>query len=260
MKPKIPIRLGCAEDAEAIYKLKTEAFGAGYLRYTIYLAPESVRYLRDLLAQGPAQSRHSIYVACQSREIIGYYEVIHSGDDFLLNYIGVTDRAKGSGLGNHLLNHFEQTGAVAGCRRFTLDVFDSNIPARDWYWRRGYRTLASSFQVCLPLGFLDSKEAPVLDFRREDWEAALREELLRGFSKVTCRCGPGTVTVGLIAGRVSKLLSREGVDLQSAVASIDAHLRDQRENLILAGLPEIPAEWVGLPSEKVLRLAKSVQS
>ena len=253
------IRTAHAQDARAIYALMREAFGKDFLSYTIYQAPRAVRYLTELIAQGPDQSLHGFFVICLKEKILGYYNAIRRSDEWFLNYIAVDTAARGYKLGNTLLNHYEERGRIYGCRQLALDVFDSNEVARDWYMKLGYKLHSHRFDVRLALYSLAKKGSLPLNWGSDAWLTALREEKRQGFSKVECQCGQGRLTLGLIANSTCKLLDFEGVTLAEAIFAVGSKLRDEREVLILSSLPHIPVGWPVLSSEKLLRLCKLIK-
>jgi hypothetical protein len=191
-------------------------------------------------------------------EILGYYHAFRHDTEFFLNYIGVATTARRRGLGNALLKHYEDTGRASGCHRLTLDVFDSNQWARDWYWNHGYQFLSSSFSALLPLNAWTSGSSFSLDYDRASWTRSCTEEQVRGFSKIECPCGPGRLELGLIADRVCRLLNYEGIGLEDAILSIARRFGTERKVLIVSSLPHIVLDWPVLCVEKVLRFVKLV--
>lgn len=244
-------------DAWGIYTLKCRVFGDRYLGYTIYQSPQSVNYLAELIARGSEQSHHSFFVISQAGEIRGYYHAVHRGTDFFLNYIAVTAVARRQGWGNALLEHYEDRGRASNCQRLMLDVFDSNRRVRDWYGNHGYQPHSAS--LCARLA-LDAwpESSFLLNYSDDDWARTRREEQVQGFSKIKCFCGPGQLTVGLIASRVCKLLDYEGIKLEDAVLAIVHRFRTEREILVVSSLSDIPSDWPVINVDKILRLIKPI--
>jgi len=252
------IRAAHPNDAMSIYALKLDTLGDRYLPYTIYQAPQSVHYLAELIARSPELSPHSLFVVNRSDEVLGYYHAFHRDTEFFLNYIGVAAAARRQGLGNALLKHYEDTGRAIGCRRLALDVFDSNQWVRDWYQNHGYQFLSASLSALLPLNAWTNESSFSLHCDRAGWARACKEEQVRGFSKIECFCGPGRLDVGLIAGRVCKLLNYEGIGLEDAILAIVGRFRAERKVLIVSSVPHIALDWPVLSIEKVLRLERSI--
>jgi ribosomal protein S18 acetylase RimI-like enzyme len=250
------IRAARPSDAMGIYALKLNVFGDRYLPYTIYQAPQSVHYLAELIACGPDLSCHRLFVISQNDEITGYYHAVRRDTEFFLNYIAVAVVARGQGWGNALLKHYEDTGRALGCQHLALDVFDSNRRVRDWYQNHGYQVLSAFLSASFALNAWTIGSSFPLEYDYIAWTQARKEEQARGFSKIECLCGPGRLSVGLIAGRVCKLLSYEGIKVENAVLAIVRRFRAERRVLIVPSLFYVPPDWPVLNVEKVLRLMK----
>ena len=253
------IRRALPEDTAQIYELKSRAFGDNYLLYTIFQSPKSQRYLSELLAQDPERSAHCFFVLGQDDRILGYYHAVRRHSEFFLNYIVAAQEVRGKGIGNALLEHYEETGRSAGCRQLVLDVFDSNGQVRDWYHRSGYRQHSSSIQARLSISSLPEQSSPVLRYEFEARHRAAQEEYNHGFSKIDCACGSGRLVLGLIGDRVCKLLSYEGIELEEVVLAVARRFRTERAVLILSPSTELPPTWPVLSLEKSLRLVKPIE-
>jgi GNAT superfamily N-acetyltransferase len=251
-------RIARPEDAPTIYALKEQAFGDSYLLYTIYQAPQSVRYLARLIAEAHKLSGQGLVVIEHDGKIRGYYHAMCRTAQYFLNYIAVTQEAEHLGLGSVLLRHFEETGKDIGRQMLALDVFDSNPFVRDWYYRHGYRLTEASFCVRLAMDALPGNGAPLL-CQQDALVHALAEEGAWGFSKVECQYGSGHLTVGLIAGHTCKLLDYSGLSVKDAALAIASRFKRKRKALIISALPHLPSGWPILSSEKLLRLVKTVE-
>jgi ribosomal protein S18 acetylase RimI-like enzyme len=252
------IRRAVPSDADSIYRIKLEAFGDSFLPYTIYQDPRSVHYLEELISRQSTLAIHDFFVACQAGQTMGYYYAIRRGVTFFLSYIAVTASAQGRGLGRALLNHYETMGQTGGCQQLALDVFESNTRARGWYLDHGYRIQSISLYVRLATRSLSGHGRPPLHWSSDAWIQAIEEERTRGFSKIDCLCGSGRLTVGLIAGRVCKLLGYEGLTVEEALSAIGNQFCQTRKTLIASlASNELPALPV-LDYEKSLRLIKKV--
>jgi ribosomal protein S18 acetylase RimI-like enzyme len=172
---EFPVCQACPADADAIYNLKRDSFGENYLGFTIYQAPESLHYLRDLIADGPEKSGHAIYVLRNDDCISGYYDAALLGREYFLNYIAVAGKYRGCGAGGRLLDHFENAGITSCCEKLGLDLFGSNFRAQDWYYKRGYRLEKSSYIAQIQLKGIPSGRAE-LHFAIEDFDRAISQE------------------------------------------------------------------------------------
>ena len=252
------LRVARPEDAPIIYTLKTQAFGDSYLLYTIYQAPQSVRYLARLITEAHKLSGQGLFVIEQDGQIRGYYHAMCRAAQYFLNYIAIAQETEHLGLGSTLLRHFEETGKDIGCQMLALDVFDSNPSVRDWYYRHGYRLTKANFHVRLAMNALIGDDAPLL-CQQATLVHALAEEEAWGFSKLECQCGSGHLTVGLIAGYACKLLDYTGLSVEDAASAIASRFKGERKTLIISALPHLPSGWPALSTEKALRLVKAIE-
>ena len=251
------LRNARSSDAPAIYALKRQAFGKRYLLYTIYQAPQSVHYLVQLIAEAGQGGSHDFIVLEHAEAVNGYYHAAHHGSQYFLNYIAIASERQNLGLGGMLLQHFETNGVAKDCQEFALDVFESNSSAIAWYDRHGYSPVASTFQVRLDMTALTGAGSPLL-WDELAWSEALRHEYSRGFSKIDCTCGSGSVTLGLIAGHTCKLLAYHDVSFDEAILAAALRLKDQRRVIIVSGLPDLPPGLPILSTERAIRLSRTI--
>ena len=254
----IHLRPASEDDVESIFALKRDAFGDDLLRYSMFQAPQSIHYLRELLAHQSESFLNSFVVVCRADEVLGYYHAVRRNADFFLSYIAVAATAQGQGLGNLLLKHYEDSGRALGFHRLMLDVSDSNQRVRDWYLSHGYGCDTVSFSAIIVPYELASTGAFSLRCDVEAWAHAVEEEQARGFSKVKCLCGSGEITVGLIGGGVCKLLDHEGIGLDDAVLAVAHRFCAERTALIVTSISTVPPDWPLLSVEKRRRLSKFI--
>jgi ribosomal protein S18 acetylase RimI-like enzyme len=248
VRPAIP------SDAETIYALMGKAFGETYIVYTIYQAPQSIEYIRYLIRQNDF---HYFFVLCQSNQPVGYYHAFRRETDFFLNYVAVLPGMQGNGLGQVLLEHYEDKGWKEGCTRLVLDVFDSNAIAKKWYLSHGYQIESFSYLTRLSMWNQNIVRPSIgLTYDVEQWNRALQEEQEHGFSKIKCSSGPIQLTVGLIAGNVCRLMDYSNISLDDAIISIIRMFGSHRRVLVISSVHKISSDWQVLSSEKVIRLFK----
>jgi [ribosomal protein S18]-alanine N-acetyltransferase len=108
---------------------------------------------RDLIETGlgwswtPARVARSIanrdtatIVACHGPPVIGF-AIMHFGDDRArLNLLAVHPRYQGAGLGRRMTVWLEESALVAGVEVIELELRRSNVGARKFYERLGYRS------------------------------------------------------------------------------------------------------------------------
>src|ERR1035437_6351689 len=110
----VTLRQAVEEDAQAIYRLKREAFGTNYLQFTIYRSGKAVAYIRRSIASG----NEIFSVAERGEELAGYANVGFANRQPVLNYIAVSGAVRSLGLGKSLLEEVES--AVLGRAYGTL--------------------------------------------------------------------------------------------------------------------------------------------
>jgi len=250
------IRPARPSDADSIRRLITSGLGERYLRYTIYQSPRVVHYFEALASRSSSALPHRLHVLVAGADVLGFYHAFRCGKVFFLNNIAVSEAVQGQGLGRQLLEHYECTGRASGCESFALDVFESNRRARTWYERAQYRYSSASFVALFALRELPQVTSLTLQWDATALSRALVEENARGFSRIECRCGPGRLSVGLIAERLCKLLACEAITTDEAVSAIARGFHMERDTIIVPHLSVRPIGKHVLGAEEVSRLGK----
>jgi ribosomal protein S18 acetylase RimI-like enzyme len=249
----ITLRPGVEEDAQAIYRLKREAFGASSLQFTIYQSEKTVAYIRHLIA-----SESEIFVVAESSgELTGYANVGFAGNQPVLNYIAVSGGVRSCGLGKSLLKEAESRTLEKAYGTLMLDAFESNPRVLDWYEKSGYSVVSRSFlyRIDLASALRKDKGMPV---DLPSWQFALDTEGHAGFSKVVVATTGGEITLGLIGGNACKLLGYRGISLDEAIATAAATVNGTRDELIVRSLEAPKRECHLLSLETVLRMVKKL--
>jgi GNAT superfamily N-acetyltransferase len=229
-------------------------FGNKQFLYTIYQAPQSVRYLEKLIAAGDAS--HRFVLLERDLELVGYYEaLIGDGTDFL-SYIAIDPSAAGQGFGKLLLQDFETTGRISGCQQLSLDVFQSNTRAVAWYRTSCFREESITYLARIALRNVARNNGVQLRINKEEIDRALADERDWGFGKVTWECDGGGGCLGFIGGQHFKLLDFNGIPLAQAVNIIAASLSNRRDVLIVSSPEPINLAREIISSESVLRMVK----
>ena len=116
-------------------------------------APAIAVMSRDLIETGlgwswtPARVARSIknrdtsaLAACDGQQVVGF-AIMHFGDDRgRLNLLAVHPRYQGGGLGRRMTQWLEESALVAGIEVIELELRRSNVGARKFYERLGYRS------------------------------------------------------------------------------------------------------------------------
>jgi ribosomal protein S18 acetylase RimI-like enzyme len=210
-------------DVETIYILHRKALG-DRLKYTIYQSDLSVCYFREIARH--QEPTLALVVAKIGKKVVGYYLSVDTEQDMALNYIAVSDQHQGIGVGNRLLESFEQRAALLGRKKLMLDVFTDNPRTMEWYARHGYQDVSKRYFVRLYANRDGSAHACNLD--SEGLAQALREESMRGFSRVRVQTQSGELMVGLIDGTTCRVLATGVLSLQESVAAAESAFPNRR--------------------------------
>ena len=246
---EIVLREAVVTDAEAIFSLKTSAFGDTYLLYTIYQTRQSLEFLRSLIAV------QEFVVAERASNIVGYYNAVPRNDYLFLNYIAVAPQIASQGVGTKLVLNCSAKAGQIGCIGIELDVFASNQRAIHWYERTGFEVVNDLYlyRVCLH----DMARSTIVPLAASDeLECALAEEQRQGFSKFTCRYMKQELLVGLIAGHTCKLLENRTALTEQESAGAIATLFPDRSYLILSSHRPPPATLPVVNYERSIRMRK----
>jgi len=252
----VQLRIAEPSDASEIFALATRVFGDKQFLYTVYQAPQSLRYVERLIAAGDAS--HRFVLLKRDLELFGYYEALLRDGTCFLNYIATDPAVSGQGFGELLLRDFEAMGRNSGCRQLALDVFQSNMRAVAWYRNSGFREQSVTYLARIALRDVPKNNGVGLRIDKEEIDRALAEERDCGFSKVKWQCDGGWGCLGFIGGRYCKLLDLDGITLAQAVNTLAASLSNQRDVLIVSSPEPIKIEREIMSSESVLRMVKPI--
>jgi len=254
-KETVTLRSAVEKDAQAIYRLKREAFGANYLQFTIYRSEKAVAHIRRSIS-----SEDEIFtVAERHRELAGYANVGFANHQPILNYIAIANTSRGAGLGSRLLQAIESETSGRGFGTLALNVFESNPGVVAWYRKSGYSIVSQSFLYRIDLARAMRKNSRG-QVDSSLWQAALAAEEQNGFSKVAVSVIEGGMTLGLIGGVACKLLGYRGISLDEAIAAAAGMVNGARRELIVSSMeaPELDCQFQLLSLEVSLRMAKQL--
>lgn len=252
----IQLRIAEPSDATKIFALASRVFKDKQFLYTIYQAPQSVRYVEKLITAGDSSRRFVLLK--RGLELLGYYEALIEDGTYFLNYIAIDPSVAGQGFGRLLLQDFEATGRISSCRQLSLDVFQSNVRAVAWYRTSGFREESITYLARIALRNVARNNGVELRINKEEIDRALADERDWGFSKVTWQCDGGSGCLGFIGGQHCKLLDLNGIALAQAVNLIAASFSNQRDVLIVSSPEPINIARGVVSSESVLRMVKPI--
>ena len=253
------IRRAHRSDCSSIYRMKQDAFQS-YLLYSVYQTRASMRYLRKLLTQPADDSFNHFYLLECNGIPMGYYHAVATAEKLHLNYIAVDRDVRGQGVGDELLRHYESLGHVLKLERLSVDVYESNPTALGWYLSKGYARIGEKYQLrlAIPKNAKVGLEPP--SFSPEDWERARKEEAYWGFSRLECKFGNASITVGIIGGNTCRLMSYRNIERESAAYLVCQMFAGRRDVLIMDAdtRPDLDLETIGV--ERLLSLQKGTKS
>lgn len=253
------IRRAHNSDYRSIYRMKQEAF-RGYLLYGVYQTRASMRYLRKLLSQPAEDSINHFYLLECNGIPMGYYHALATGEKLHLNYIAVDRDVRGQGVGEELLRHYESLARELKLRRLSVDVYESNPTALKWYLSKGYARIGEKYQLRVAVPKSANIGLKPLSFSPEDWERARKQEAYWGFSRLECKLGNASITVGIIGGNTCRLMSYSNIEQESAAYLVCQMFAGRRGVLIIDAdtRPDLDLEIIG--AERVLCLQKGTES
>lgn len=257
MNDSLKIRTACKSDVPAMFEIMTNSLDEEFLKYTIYQAPQSVNYLSNVVT---STTNSYAFVICEADKILGFTTIRSLESDLHLNYIAVINSAQGKGIGRKLLEHYELIGQLMGKSSFSLNVFENNIRARNWYLSHGYEIGSKSFCTLLRMDQAFGKAAYSIELDDEELAQAYELEKQIGMSNIECSCGPGKVTVGFIAGTLCNLLDYSVISQSEAVAAIYERFHSVRETLLITSIPVVPQKWPIKSIHRVLHLTKTLNA
>ena len=113
---------------------------------------ESALY-RDVVTNGQAL----VILADVDGRIVGYADVWHIPDEFQLNNIAVVEEFRGNHLAENMLEVLIATARELGLKTITLEVRESNTPARRLYEKCGFQHVGER-----PGYYVDNGETAIL--------------------------------------------------------------------------------------------------
>ena len=101
-----------------------------------YDPPKTKKEVIERLKQSAQTSE--IYIAEEENKILAYLVLTHKRKFSYLNYIEVSENAKGKGVGRNIMEFFETEGKNNGSKILQLAVYAKNIPAVGLYTKSGF--------------------------------------------------------------------------------------------------------------------------
>jgi ribosomal protein S18 acetylase RimI-like enzyme len=245
----VNIRPADPGDADAVVEVVRESFRPGDLELTIYGCPGIAAYLRRQFEAARFSSLPPL-VAEVERSVIGFAELRRTRSSLTLNYIAVRGSWQGHGIAATLLSRaLEQAGYAAG-EPLSLEVFEHNTAARDWYARMGFETrLGMNFlRAHMPLD--GGRRGAIVESMPQ---AEVCHEQF-GFSTFTVGLGSKSFSVGRLGSRWFKITDPA---LLTSPGVLDLLARIDAERELLAVIPDTAPHYGGrLEFKPIIRALK----
>lgn len=132
-------RKAIAADARAIADIVKSSFLDYYLGEMIYGCHGIVQYLADLLSFDEAVSDSATFVAEFNNEVcaVAQFKKLSNSKTFYLSYICANESFRRNKLGSRLLQYALESEEFS-YDTVSLDVFEHNIIAKNWYESLGF--------------------------------------------------------------------------------------------------------------------------
>lgn len=242
-----------AGDAQDVYQLLVKAFGATYLRFSVYQSPKAVVFVREQVEASLADGRPTFFVVRKDGALAGFYNAVRRGRESFLNYVATSGAVRGTG--RRLLEHFE-AAAAGECDTLGLDVFRSNTVAFEWYSRRGYQIRSVRYHYRFGLESLMEGSSDRLELDQGLLDGALEAEAFRGFSSLSCVFNGTPVKLGLIGGDVCNLLEPRGPASLAPARAVARSFAGRRRWLLVTSMVSLPEAASAESSEEALYMTR----
>ena len=212
----ISIRLATPMDALGIVNIVRAGFTRDVIATTIYGCRGIETFIQSQLALPPKLSESVYYVAEVSHCVVSLLEFKIFENEIFLNYIGVSPKYRGQSFGQELFGEAFFDARKREHRTISLDVFDDNSVAKDWYITLGFEPIYDS--LCYSVA-QSSKHASSQSRVTGLAQARVCHDTF-GFSQFTVHSGSGSYSVGLLGDLWFRLTQASILKDSSALACL----------------------------------------
>ena len=233
-RPRMTIRPAAPGDAREVVALIRESFRPQDLALTIYGCAGIAAYLQMEFAL-PRSFSPSVYLlAVIEGGIAGFIEVRRGERGPHLNYIATRRACRGAGVGRALVDAALREADPPAGSQFTLDVFEHNQVAFDWYRRSGFRILERRAFWRVPAQ--PAASAAERDVRIPDLPQADAAHRVFGFSRFRLAHRGRAFMVGRLGARWFRLTEGDLLRCPGALGVLSS--LDARREILFQGAGE----------------------
>lgn len=190
------IRFATTADADSIVALMKTAYDPKVLDVTVYGCHGIAQYLIAQLALPPSIAETHYLVADNEGVLQGVIELRYVGTAIFVNYLCTAPDRRGAGVAQAMLREGIPMVRRPHHASVSLDVFQDNIQARQWYRRLGFAPIAQTAWWRLPLVRRESVPGRVAAYAQ-----ATACHHAYGFSSFTMTTSAGDYTIGKLGTR-----------------------------------------------------------
>ena len=188
----LKVRTARPKDVDTFVKVVRGGFDRHHLRFMIYGCKGAAEYLRNQLTL-PHRFCDTVHVVGEQRDsLVGAVELKLQHDGLFLNYIATAPEQRRKGIGRELLYRSLLSSRKRHQNKITLDVFQDNKPAYQWYERLGFRRKFSNLWLSIPLADVDDDPRGTITGYGQ---AQVCQQSL-GFSQFTLMTDKGVYNIG----------------------------------------------------------------
>ncbi len=212
------IRPARVEDAPQIVDVVRSGIDPDLVEMTIYGCRGIGAYVVEQIQARPNGGDTLYTVACDGANVLGCVEMRLLPQGLFLNYISVLPEVRSMGLGPRLLSAAIEGSGRAGLQTISLDVFEHNTRAREWYERLGFELEdASEWWQIAPERSSAASGSLVVGWpqARVCWERF-------GFGQFRLVAENGGYDVGLLGDRWFRLTQPEALSDRSVLSALRA--------------------------------------
>lgn len=224
-----------SDHADAIREILVQGFPRYLLPYTIYGCEQYTVFLQDQIEIQNIGHNTQFVTYCEDGKLLGYVELRSLPDALFLNNIAVLPEAQGRGIGKELLAEAIKITRAPAHYLFELDVFVSNLRAKNWYHRLGMRSVYEQFWLKIPLLATDL----CFDgwWNTPDLGLANQVHKYYGFSQFALQFDSTRYKIGRISNNLYRITENNILSNKAAV-SVLATLDSERQLLYIGGAIE----------------------